>query len=559
MTQSRPLVLPPSTEPQVNPHHLSHLSPTESHTLNRPHHTMQSPDSSYVKDQKEPWTSPDEISPETILTRTNRQAPSKEDPELTKPLDPSSQKLIYHGEPVIFEPLPNIRVSRSTYTVTSFIDLKPYLQQFESFADYFSKFLGDLMNPDKIVALRRGVAHPSYLDDGHSEKPVDIEGKYQSREDQPWCEDTFVFLAKRKIRTPFAVENLNSQEACHQFCKDEPTCSRFSWTPRTARIGCNVAFYNHQSEIDGLETTSNREDRVYTREACEENYFRGITPEQLVKEKNKKCTKFVCEVVRQYLDLMEEVLYIREVFNGIYVRFLEAIDADFSYGPHQEIRCTEINQETDKQIPERFLERYNLDDSDSRRKDRQADLRLPEPEQSALEALTNATDQLMFKYHPSYRQTNHTRYKRFGVLDLVLGWGVWSNRKAIGHLKHNIRELQDQNLLQDKQIKELTGWVNMTAHHVRLHQAAITQLDQRLLQTENHLKQIKAELEYFRQIWGITSSVRTAIIRLHSGLNSLRSNVDYVYDVIAAMATHKLTPLVLPRVRLQNVLSQIQR
>ena len=39
-----------------------------------------------------------------------------------------------HGKySIIFEPLQNIQMSRSTYRVTSFIDFEPYLQYFANF------------------------------------------------------------------------------------------------------------------------------------------------------------------------------------------------------------------------------------------------------------------------------------------------------------------------------------------------------------------------------------------------------------------------------------------
>ena len=45
---------------------------------------------------------------------------------------------------VIFEPLQNIQMSRSTYRVTSFIDFEPYLQYFVNFERYLEKFLRNL-------------------------------------------------------------------------------------------------------------------------------------------------------------------------------------------------------------------------------------------------------------------------------------------------------------------------------------------------------------------------------------------------------------------------------
>ena len=45
--------------------------------------------------------------------------------------------------------------------------------------------------------------------------------------------------------------------------------------------------------------------------------------------------------------------------------------------------------------------------------------------------------------------------KRFSIINWFLGWGIYSNSRSIKKIKKNLRILQDQNILQDKQIKEL--------------------------------------------------------------------------------------------------------
>ena len=47
---------------------------------------------------------------------------------------------------VIFKPLQNVQMSRSTYKVTSFIDFEPYLQYFTNFEEYLNKFLQEIVN-----------------------------------------------------------------------------------------------------------------------------------------------------------------------------------------------------------------------------------------------------------------------------------------------------------------------------------------------------------------------------------------------------------------------------
>ena len=56
-------------------------------------------------------------------------------------------------EPVIFEPQRKIKLSRSTYKVTSYVNFKPYKQSFKQFGQYIGKFLIDLHDPNYISTL----------------------------------------------------------------------------------------------------------------------------------------------------------------------------------------------------------------------------------------------------------------------------------------------------------------------------------------------------------------------------------------------------------------------
>ena len=56
-------------------------------------------------------------------------------------------------EPVIFEPQWKIKLSRSTYKVTSYVDFKPYKQSFKQFGQYIDKLLVDLCDPHYVSTL----------------------------------------------------------------------------------------------------------------------------------------------------------------------------------------------------------------------------------------------------------------------------------------------------------------------------------------------------------------------------------------------------------------------
>ena len=51
---------------------------------------------------------------------------------------------------VLFEPMVHIRLSRSTYKVTTFIEFAPYVQSFRNFEVYLHKFVQDLQDPSRV-------------------------------------------------------------------------------------------------------------------------------------------------------------------------------------------------------------------------------------------------------------------------------------------------------------------------------------------------------------------------------------------------------------------------
>ena len=51
---------------------------------------------------------------------------------------------------VLFEPMIHIRLSQSTYKVTSFIEFTPYIQSFINFEVYLNKFVEDIQDPTRV-------------------------------------------------------------------------------------------------------------------------------------------------------------------------------------------------------------------------------------------------------------------------------------------------------------------------------------------------------------------------------------------------------------------------
>ena len=66
------------------------------------------------------------------------------------------------------------------------------------------------------------------------------------------------------------------------------------------------------------------------------------------------------------------------------------------------------------------------------------------------------------------------RSKRFGLASWIMGWGFLQKYSSIRAIKNNSRSLQEQNLLQQNQIMELSHYLNITYGHVSSNRYAIT-------------------------------------------------------------------------------------
>ena len=82
----------------------------------------------------------------------------------------------------------------------------------------------------------------------------------------------------------------------------------------------------------------------------------------------------------------------------------------------------------------------------------------------------------LYKINPTLHN-NLSHMKRVGVFTWILGWGVYSNARNIAKIKDNIHALQKQNQLQDKQIKQLAHFLNLTMHQVDRHSEMLYEMD----------------------------------------------------------------------------------
>ena len=347
----------------------------------------------------------------------------------------------HYSEPVIFEPKQSIKLSRSTYKVTSYVDFAPYLESFLRYRAYLHDFERDMKDP----------IHVSYLITA---------GDTLTDEQKDWN-----------------AHGLNLEQ-CHK----------------------NLTVDN--------------------------NYY--------------------CRLGQQYLNMQSEISFIKKIFDAVYQRFLSAID-HLDYHPSQETE-TEIDDNRTRQLPRDRTPR-SVPYTPRRQYDK-----VSKAEYIFIGRLVRALKKINSPLHKTL-----SRQKRFGIMSWILGWGVFSNAKAINQIKDNIDILQRQNELQEDQIMELAHFLNLTMVQVSAHQEAIYELDTNLQILNMTLQRLMTEMNRVQYSITILNDIRTGIGRLTSGLLSLKENVESLYEYMRVLASQQVNPLILPPMALRNVLVTVKK
>ena len=92
------------------------------------------------------------------------------------------------------------------------------------------------------------------------------------------------------------------------------------------------------------------------------------------------------------------------------------------------------------------------------------------------ESFLDTSLKALYKINPSLHN-NLSHMKRTGIFTWTLGWGVFTNARSISQIKDNLHILQKQNQLQDKQIKQLAKYLNLTMHQVDRNSEMLHEMD----------------------------------------------------------------------------------
>ena len=234
-----------------------------------------------------------------------------------------------------------------------------------------------------------------------------------------------------------------------------------------------------------------------------------------------------------------EIQYMYKVFHAIYKKFLITID-HLDHHPSQQY----VGNKTRVKRSD-FFDLHGHYHSPTRK--------LTPSENNFLDTFLRA----LYKVNPTLHN-NISRMKRQNVFTFLLGWGIYSNAKSISKIKENIHILQNQNKLQDKQIKQLAKYLNLTMHQVDRHSEMLYEMDTRLLILNKTLQHLMWTVDAIRYEQSVMQHFQTRIYCVYTSLYALRGDIDSLYEYMRILASQELNPTIIPPDILKTILHRIE-
>ena len=206
---------------------------------------------------------------------------------------------------VQFEPLAHVRLSRSTYKVTTFIEFKPYIDSFKNFYHYLQLFLEDMADPKKVSGF-------SFLMTRHlnpREKEIDL---MTNNITAHACEKPHSELCSTSEHRYGGGRDVGEKECLRQMqiiCRAKLQFSAIVNATEYIKTAFNQTAEEFLSVIDHLETEAEEEDPE-TRENHNEQVQQElrIAYSKVSKEEIEVLDNIIEQVADKYPDLNRRVI-----------------------------------------------------------------------------------------------------------------------------------------------------------------------------------------------------------------------------------------------------------
>ena len=173
------------------------------------------------------------------------------------------------------------------------------------------------------------------------------------------------------------------------------------------------------------------------------------------------------------------------------------------------------------------------------------------------ESFLNAFMEALYKINPSLHK-NLCCMKRVSIFTWILGWGIFSNAKNIAKIKDNIHALQKQNQLQDKQIHQLTNYLNLTMYQVDKHNEMLYEMDRRMTIMNKTIQHIMWNLDTMSYETNLLIFFQNKLYRVYTSLYALQSDMESLFEYMRALASQELNPMIILPDILENILHRIE-
>ena len=246
--------------------------------------------------------------------------------------------------------------------------------------------------------------------------------------------------------------------------------------------------------------------------------------------KSRMCVQcpYACQAKMKFEKFKWEIHYIMKIFHATYKKFLTAID-HIDYHPSQiQSNITRTKRSVTYEI-------YGCYHSPTKT--------LTPSEESFLTAFMEA----LYKINPSLHK-NLSHMKRVGIFTWILGWGIFSNARNIEKIKDNIHALQKQNQLQDKQIKQLANYLNLTMHQVDRHSEMLYEMDTKMTIMNKTIQQIMWNLDTMQYEMNLLHFFQNKLYRVYTSLYALQSDTESLFEYMRALASQELNPMIIPQI-----------
>ena len=232
-----------------------------------------------------------------------------------------------------------------------------------------------------------------------------------------------------------------------------------------------------------------------------------------------------------------EIQYVYKIFHAIHKTFLTAID-HIDYHPSQKHNATRIKRSE-------IYSLYGQYHAQTRK--------LTPSEENFLDTFMKA----LYKINPSLH-TNLSHMKGVGIFTWILCWGVYSNARSISKIKDNLHTLQKQNQYQDKHIKQLANYLNLTMHQVSRHSEMLYEMDTKMFIINSTLQHLMWNIDAMQYESKVLHYFQTRIYRVHTSLYALRGDTESLFEYMRVLASQELNPMIIPPDILKKILHKIE-